>query len=137
MRNRSLFAGGLRCTIGGCALDRQPQSDRVIGRVHEILLGPQIPLGRLDRCVAQEQLVLFELSEIVGQSVASRRFGIRPGSAPAGPDLVIASDVTPRFRGVDTPHRVKSSYIGRATGRWQWTPRLFAATFRRHRRKRT
>jgi hypothetical protein len=42
-------------------LNRHSQLDPVVRRVHQILLGPEVPLCHLDRCVAQEQLNLFQL----------------------------------------------------------------------------
>src|ERR1039457_4106823 len=40
-------------------LDRHPQLDPVIDRVHEILLSAKVTLGRLDARVAQHKLNLF------------------------------------------------------------------------------
>src|SRR5579863_8904497 len=42
--------------------DRDSQLDTVVGRIHQILLGTEIPLGRLNRCMAQEQLDLLKLA---------------------------------------------------------------------------
>src|SRR5215469_16560119 len=45
---------------GPPALHRHPKLDTVIWRVHEILFGPEVPLRRLHRRVAQEQLDLLQ-----------------------------------------------------------------------------
>ena len=45
-----------------CArLYQYPQLDSVVRCVNEVLFGSQIPLGRLDRRVAQKQLNLLKL----------------------------------------------------------------------------
>ena len=43
-------------------LDGDPELDRVVRRVHQILLGPEIPLRRLHGCVTQQQLDLFKFA---------------------------------------------------------------------------
>jgi hypothetical protein len=42
-------------------LNRYPQLDPIIRRMNQILLCPEVSLGRLNRCVAQEQLDLLQL----------------------------------------------------------------------------
>ena len=42
-------------------LHRHPQLDRIVWRVHEILLRAKIPFRRLDRSVSQQQLDLLKL----------------------------------------------------------------------------
>lgn len=43
-------------------LHRHSQLDRVVGRIHQILLGAEVPFGRLHRCMAEQELDLFKLS---------------------------------------------------------------------------
>src|SRR4030095_4883130 len=44
------------------ALDCYPELDPIVRGMYQILLGSQIPLGRLHRRVAQQQLDLFKLA---------------------------------------------------------------------------
>src|ERR1035441_1485007 len=39
-----------------------PQLDPVVRSMHQILFGAEVPLGRLDRCMAQQQLDLLKLA---------------------------------------------------------------------------
>src|ERR1035441_1800593 len=49
------------------------QFDAVVGGVHEILLRAEVPFGRLDGCVAQEQLNLLKLATRGAPSFPGRR----------------------------------------------------------------
>jgi hypothetical protein len=51
----------LRCN-GTSRLNRNPQPDRVVRRVRQILPSAQIPLGGLNRCMTEEQLDLLKLA---------------------------------------------------------------------------
>ena len=57
------------------ALNGHFQSYRVVWRMYQVLPGAQITFGRLNRCVAKQQLNLFELA-------AGRSAQLRAGTPP-------------------------------------------------------
>ena len=65
-------------------LSRYPQFDGVIWRMDQVLLRAQVPLGRLDRRVAQEQLDLVKLA-----ARCSAELGAGSAKFIADPDLLL------------------------------------------------
>ncbi len=42
-------------------LHREPELDHVVGRIHQVLLGAEVPFGRLNRGMPEQQLDVLKL----------------------------------------------------------------------------
>ena len=69
-------------------LHRDPQLDCVVGRVHQVLLGSKIALGRLHRGVAEQQLNLLKLATGRPAELRTRPSG-RTGRGGPGVDCAL------------------------------------------------